>query len=331
MALTNSEYEKIKRIYDERRLSNDRLLTQRREEVYEKLPAYKALEDKIADISMECSRALIRMPDETERRAYMDKLHSDILDMRMEKKKLLEANGYARDYLDPIYSCPKCRDTGFIDGEKCSCFKQLELEPLYDASRIRELLERNNFSLLSYDYYKDEDLRRFTEAVKTCRKFISEFGTDCRNLIFYGTVGTGKSFLSCCVAKELLDSGRSIIYFSAQQLFQSISAHFYDKEKDELNSLYERIYGSELLLIDDLGTEMVNEFTRTQLFTILNERALRANPVIISTNLDLDTIRRTYSDRIFSRLADNSLICHLTGRDIRIQKKIEREYNNKAN
>ena len=327
MALTNGEYEKIKRIYDERRLSNERALMERRADVYSRIPRYKALEDKIADISMECSRAMIRMPDAAQRKSYMDKLHSDILDLRMEKKKLLEAEGLPRDYLDPIYSCVKCRDTGFIDGEKCSCFKQLELEPLYDASRIKELLARNNFALLSYDYYKDEDLRRFGEAVKTCRQFIADFDKDCRNLIFYGTVGTGKSFLSCCVAKELLDSGRSIIYFSAQQLFQSISAHFYDKDKDELNSLYGRIYGSDLLIIDDLGTEMVNEFTRTQLFTILNERALRNNPVVISTNLDLDTIRRTYSDRIFSRLADNSFICHLTGRDIRIQKKIEREYN----
>ena len=331
MALTNSEYEKIKRIYDERRLENDRLLSKRREEVYEKLPAYKALEDKIADISMECSRALIRMPDEAERKAYMDKLHSDILDKRMEKKKLLAANGYERDYLDPVYSCPKCRDTGFIDGEKCSCFKQLELEPLYDASRIRELLAQNNFSRLSYDYYKGEDLHRFTEAVKTCRQFISEFGTEYRNLLLYGTVGTGKTFLSCCVAKELLDSGRSIIYFNAQQLFQSISAHLYDKDKEELNSLYERIYGSELLLIDDLGTETVNEFTRAQLFTIINERTLRSNPVIISTNLELENIRQLYSDRVLSRLTANSFVCHLTGRDIRLQKNAERQYNNKVN
>ncbi|MBP5609459.1 MAG: ATP-binding protein [Lachnospiraceae bacterium] len=327
MALTNQEYEKIKRIYDDRRLANDRLLSARRKEVFELIPAYAKLEEKTADISMECSRALIRIPSEADRKEYMDKLHSDILDLRMEKKKLLEANGFSRDYLDPLYTCPRCRDTGFIDGEKCSCFKQLELEPLYDGSQIKELLKRNNFSLLSYDYYKDEDLKRFEQAVKTCRCFVDDFGKDFRNLLFYGTVGTGKSFLSCCIAKELLDRGRSIIYFSAQQLFQSISSHYYDKEKDELNSLYERIYGSELLIIDDLGTEMVNEFTRTQLFTVLNERALRSNPVVVSTNLDLDTIRRTYSDRIFSRLADNSIICHLTGRDIRIQKKIEKEYN----
>ena len=327
MSLTNQEYEKIKRIYDDRRLANDRALASRRKEVFERIPAYAELEEKTADISMECSRALIRIPSDTDRKGYMDKLHSDILDLRMEKKKLLEANGFSRDYLDPIYTCTKCRDTGFIDGEKCSCFKQLELEPLYDGSQIKELLKRNNFSLLSYDYYKDEDLKRFEQAVKTCKCYIDDFGKDCRNLLFYGTVGTGKSFLSCCIAKELLDRGRSIIYFSAQQLFQSISSHYYDKEKDELNSLYERIYGSELLIIDDLGTEMVNEFTRTQLFTVLNERALRSNPVVVSTNLDLDTIRRTYSDRIFSRLADTSIICHLTGRDIRIQKKIEREYN----
>ncbi len=330
MALTNQEFERIKLIYDERRLSNEREQMRRREEIRTAVPAIKELDDRTADISMEYSRSLIAIPEEDKRKALMDELHAKIFDLRMEKKKLLEAAGYSRDYLDPIYTCASCRDTGFIDGEKCSCFRQLELEPLYDASRIRLLLERNNFSLLNYDYYTGEDLERFSLAVKTCEDFIRDFGKDFNNLVFYGTVGTGKSFLSCCVAKELLDRGCSIIYFSAQQLFQSISAHFYDKEKDELNSLYERIYGSDLLIIDDLGTEMVNEFTRTQLFTVLNERALRRNPVITSTNLDMDTIRRTYSDRIFSRLVDNSLICHLTGRDLRIQKKIEKEYN-KAN
>ena len=326
MGLTNFEYDKIKRIYDDRRMKNEKLLMERRQEIFSRIPAYKQLEDETADISMECSRLLIRMQDPDARKAEMDKLHAKLLEMRMSKKKLLEENGYSRDYLDPIYTCPRCRDTGFADGEKCSCFKQLELEPLYEGSRIRDLLEQNNFSLLSYDYYKDQDLKNFSDAVKTCGTFIKDFGKDYKNLLFYGTVGTGKSFLSCCIAKELLDRGRSIIYFSAQQLFQNISAHFSDKDKNELNSLYERIYGCDLLIIDDLGTEMVNEFTRTQLFTVLNERAIRRKSIVISTNLNLEEIRRTYSDRIFSRLTENGLFCHLTGRDIRIQKKLESEY-----
>jgi len=326
MGLTNLEYDKIKRIYDDRRMRNEMLLMERRQEVYSRIPAYKALENETADISMECSRTLINLQDPQARKAETDKLHARLLDIRMAKRKLLEENGYSRDYLDAIYTCPRCRDTGFADGEKCSCFKQLELEPLYDGSRIKTLLMQNNFSLLSYEYYKDQDLKNFSDAVKTCEEFIKNFDSDHKNLLFYGTVGTGKSFLSCCIAKELLDRGRSIIYFSAQQLFQSISSHFYDKEKDELNSLYERIYGCDLLIIDDLGTEMVNEFTRTQLFTVLNERALRRKSLVISTNLNLEEIRRAYSDRIFSRLTDNGLFCHLTGRDIRIQKKLESEY-----
>ena len=326
MALTNEEYEKIRRIYEERRREDDYELAARKEEVARRIPRYRDLEERIADLSMECSRALISSDSEEERRKLTDRLHAEVLTLRMEKRRLLEENGYPRDHLDGVWQCPKCRDTGFIDGEKCSCFKQLEIDSLYDASRIRLILEQNNFSLLSYDYYKGEDLRFFQEAVRNCREFIAAFREEYRNLLLYGTVGTGKSFLSGCVAKELLDKGHSIIYFSAQQLFQSISAVYYDHDKSELNSLYERIYGSDLLIIDDLGTEMVNEFTRTQLFTVLNERALRRNPVIISTNLDLENIRRIYSDRLFSRLADNCRICRLSGKDIRLQKKLEAEY-----
>ncbi len=326
MALTNEEYEKIRKILEERRRDDDYKLAARKKEISGRIPAYTELDRRIADLSMDCSRAMIGSESEEQRRDLMDRLHAEVLTLRMEKKHLLEENGYPRDYLDGVWHCPKCRDTGFIDGEKCSCFKQLEIESLYDASHIRLILEQNNFSLLSYDYYKGEDLRFFQEAVRNCRAFIDGFRTEYRNLLLYGTVGTGKSFLSGCVAKELLDKGHSIIYFSAQQLFQSISAVYYEHDKSELNSLYARIYGSDLLIIDDLGTEMVNEFTRTQLFTVLNERALRRNPVIISTNLDLENIRRTYSDRLFSRLADNCRICRLSGKDIRLQKKLESEY-----
>ncbi|MCR4640920.1 MAG: ATP-binding protein [Lachnospiraceae bacterium] len=326
MALTNEEYEKIRRILEERRLEDDHLLSLRRKEVYGRIPEYRGLEDRIASLSMECSRSLITEKSGESRRQLMDTLHGQLKELRLEKKRLLEEHSFAADYLDGVWQCPKCRDTGFVDGEKCSCFKQLEIDSLYDASHIRLILEQNNFSLLSYDYYKGEDLRFFQEAVKNCHAFIDSFRKEYKNLLLYGTVGTGKSFLSGCVAKELLDKGFSIIYFSAQQLFQSISAVYYDHDKSELQSLYERIYGSDLLIIDDLGTEMVNEFTRTQLFTVLNERALRRNPVIISTNLDLENIRRTYSDRLFSRLADNCRICRLSGKDIRLQKKLEAEY-----
>jgi DNA replication protein DnaC len=327
MALTNEQFQKISRIYEERRLNNDYQLMQRKEEIYQKIPSYRALDRQIADLSMECSRALIEGASDMDPAARLAALRSRILDLRLEKKKLLEENGYPRDYLEPSFVCSKCRDTGFIEGEKCSCFKQYEISYLYASSNLHEILEKNNFSLLSRHYYtSEESLEHFDKAVENCRKFIDQFGQDYRNMMFYGTVGTGKSFLSGCIAKELLDRGTSILYFSAVQLFQSLLNASYSTDKSELNRLYDTLFSSDLLIIDDLGSEHVTDYTRSQLFQILNERALRQKPFLLSTNLDLQELREVYYDRIFSRLIDNSYICRLTGPDIRMKKKIENDH-----
>ncbi|MCR5250278.1 MAG: ATP-binding protein [Lachnospiraceae bacterium] len=326
MPLTNEEYAKIQHIYEERRRADEYALAERLKEIRERIPAYRETEESIIDASVSCSRSLIGISDEGKRAAKLKELHETLDGLSKQKAELLAQYGYPADYASLHWQCEKCRDSGFVNGEKCSCFKQLEIDLLYDHSNLRVILEQNNFSLLSYDYYTGEHLRHFEEAVRECRSFIEDFDSEYRNLLFYGTVGTGKSFLSACVAKELLDTGHSIIYFSAQQLFQTISGSYYDKDKSELNSLYGHLYESDLLIIDDLGTEMVNEFTRTQLFNIINERALREHSTVISTNLELQQIRELYSDRLFSRLADHCRICHMTGKDIRLQKKLEAEY-----
>ncbi|MBR3518139.1 MAG: ATP-binding protein [Lachnospiraceae bacterium] len=327
MALTNEQFQKISRIYEERRMNNDYQLMHRKEEIYKKIPAYHDLDRQIADLSMACSRALISDADDMEPSARLAALRSQILDLRLAKKRLLEENGYPRDYLEPSFVCSKCRDTGFIEGEKCSCFKQYEISYLYASSNLHQILESNNFSLLSRHYYTSEEaLEHFDKAVENCHRFIEAFGTEYRNMVFYGTVGTGKSFLSGCIAKELLDRGTSILYFSAIQLFQSLLNASYSSDKTELNHLYDTLFASDLLIIDDLGSEHITDYTRSQLFQILNERSLRKKPFLLSTNHDLQELREEYSDRIFSRLVDNSYICHLTGQDIRMKKKIENDH-----
>ncbi len=327
MALPNEQFQKIRRIYEERRMNNDYELMRRKEEIYQKIPSYRALDLQIADLSMACSRALIAGSEDMEPAARLAALRSQILDLRLEKKKLLEENGYPRDYLEPIFVCSKCRDTGFIEGEKCSCFKQYEISYLYSASNLHQILEQNNFSLLSRHYYTtEESLEHFNNAVDNCKSFIEHFGEEHRNIIFYGNVGTGKSFLSGCIAKELLDRGTSILYFSAVQLFQSLLNASYNTDKSELNHLYDTLYSSDLLIIDDLGSEHITDYSRSQLFQILNERALRRKPFLLSTNFDLQKLREEYSERIFSRLIDSSYLCRLTGPDIRMKKKIENDH-----
>ena len=145
---------------------------------------------------------------------------------------------------------------------------------------------------------------------------------DYQNLLFYGTVGTGKSFLSNCIASELIKKGHSVIYFSSGDLFSKISEYAFRKNgKTSDTSPYEEIYNCDLLVLDDLGTELTNSFVISQLFTCLNERHLRRKSTIISTNLVMDYLRDRYDDRIFSRIISNYDVCKLSGQDVRIYKK----------
>ncbi len=231
--------------------------------------------------------------------------------------------GLSGDYLDPVYECSDCKDTGFLaEGGKCHCFKQAVIDLLYEQSGIRKMLESENFNSLSYEYYAGEDLSRFKNTVITCRNFIRNFNSDYHNLFFYGTVGTGKSFLSGCVAKELLESGYSVIYFSASELFDLLSRYKFDyKSFHELHAEHEDLFGCDLLIIDDLGTEYTNNLVNSELFSLINERHLQQKATVISTNLSLEDFRNRYSDRIFSRITSNYEICKLTGPDIRMYKK----------
>ena len=175
-------------------------------------------------------------------------------------------------------------------------------------------------------------MTRFQNAVSVSKDFVNGFKNHYQNLFFYGTVGTGKSFLSGCIAKELLSQGHSVIYFSANGLFEKLSRYSFDtKSKDSLYNFYKDLYNCDLVIIDDLGTEVTNSFVTSQLFGLLNERHMRQKSTIISTNLSLEELRDRYSDRVFSRITSNYSICKLTGQDIRIQRKLSGKLTPKHN
>ncbi|MCM1190267.1 MAG: ATP-binding protein [bacterium] len=322
MSLTNSQYESILRDYEEIRDGSRRLLEVRRAKVYETVPGYRELEASVSALSVSAAKSMLS-GDDTAR----EKLRGSLSEIALRRKALLSEYGFPEDFLDPVYRCAKCCDTGYIASEnrpkeKCSCFRRREIAVLYSQSNIRNRIAAENFSTLSTEYYLGEDLQRFDSAVKLSREFIKSFDQDYRNILFYGTVGTGKSFLSCCIAKELIDRERSVIYFSASAFFDTLARYSFDRgEKAALQDLYEDIYGCDLLIVDDLGTEITNTFVASQLFSCLSERALRQKPMIISTNLSLEELRDRYSDRIFSRITSSFSLCKLTGPDIRIYKK----------
>lgn len=321
MPLTNSQYDSIMRSYEEKQRKARRLLEERTRLIYEKIPAYGQLERQVASVSIAKGKALLNGEA-----GALSELKAELKKLSEGKAALLSENGYPADFLTPVYECSKCSDTGYVGGRKCSCFRAAEIELIYEQSHIKNLLATENFSKLSYGYYEGEDLKKFEKAVQICQNFIERFNSDYQNMFFYGTVGTGKSFLSCCVAKELMDKGYLVIYFSAAQLFDLLSKSIFDKDSREAASgISDDIYGCDLLIIDDLGTELTNSFVSSQLFSCLNNRFLRKKSTIITTNLSLAELRDRYSDRIFSRITSNYEVCKLTGKDIRMKKKTDRK------
>lgn len=317
MPLTNAQYDQVHRIYERRQLEHQRTRNDRLAEIRTRLPEYASLEKEESALQLRKADCLF---------SGNSTLASDISEqielLRAKKTNLLTRNGYPEDYLMAQYDCPKCKDTGYIDGQKCQCFSQACISLLYEQSGLRQQLQHDNFSNLSYEYYQGEDLTRFQNAVETCHNFVKNFNSDYRNLFFYGTVGTGKSFLSGCIAKELIEKGNLVLYFSSGKLFNELSRNSFNYSgREELTALQNDLYHSDLLIIDDLGTEMTNSFVLSQLFSLLNERHLLHKSTVISTNLSLQELQDRYSDRVFSRITSGYELCKLTGRDIRMYQK----------
>ncbi|MCM1259008.1 MAG: ATP-binding protein [Roseburia sp.] len=327
MPLSNSQYDEILREYNAKQIRNQHLAENRKKEVYAKDARLKEIDDAISSCSVTQARKLLNGD-----RAALAVLREEIKAYRKERLHILERLGCGEDYFVPDYDCPDCRDTGYIGDKRCHCFKQRAIDLVYTQSNIRNILQEENFQTFSYEYYSKIEINPSTglssletmkNAVRTCHNFIDEFDRHFSNLFLYGDTGVGKTFLSNCVAKELLDQGHSVIYFTAFQLFDIFEKNtFRHKTDSDMVASHQNIFDCDLLIIDDLGTEMPNSFTISQLFLCLNERILRKKSTIISTNLPISQMAQTYSERTFSRITSNYVMIKLFGDDIRIQKKI---------
>ncbi|MCQ2491505.1 MAG: ATP-binding protein [Lachnospiraceae bacterium] len=329
MALPTWQYDELMRAYDQRRQQNQDLHRRRLSEVYAKIPAIKQLDEEISSHSIAIGRKMLFDSDESALKELRDKN----LELSMAKVEYLVQNGYAPDYLDPIYTCRACKDTGYIGNKKCSCLKQAIVNQLYKQSNIYEKLIEENFQTFSYEYYSEEQLypnrpsprRNIVSIVERCMDFISTFKSNPgQNILFQGSVGVGKSFLTNCIAKELLDESCTVIYLTAFELVEVFENHRFHRSSDgESSYSMDYILNCDLLIIDDLGTEMTNSFVASELFLCLNERLLRKKSVIISTNLSLSQLKDNYTERVISRIAENYLICNIYGEDIRMKKSFK--------
>lgn len=327
MALQNFQYDIIMREYSRRQSQVQHVLEEHRREAFAKVPRLLEIDQTVAGLSAEKIRSML-----SGKPGSVDELKEEVAALAAERTALLLENGFPADYLEPHYFCPSCQDTGYIDGHKCACFKKAEIELLYTQSNLAEILQKENFDHFSFEWYSDTMKNEATgltardtakRAYDMARNFVRDFDSRFQNLFLYGSTGVGKTFLSHCIAHDLLENSHCVLYFSAFDLFDRLAQTAFSR-KSETDPGEEFILDCDLLIIDDLGTELTNSFVSSQLFLCINERIARRKSTIISTNLKLEDFSSTYSERTFSRIASNYQMIKLIGNDIRIQKVFSR-------
>lgn len=327
MGLTREQFDIINNSYNNRRLENKIKMDKRIKEVYDNVPSIAEYDREIASAAVNATR--LALSGELSAKAS---LREDIALISEKKKAALLSHGYTADYLDEIFTCPLCKDTGFIHGKPCECLKSEIIKLIYSRSELDKILSLENFDTFHFDYYSEDfiddisglsSLENIERIVDQCHYFINNFDKQPCNLLFYGRAGTGKTFLINCIAKELIEKSYSVIYLSSVQFFDLLADYSFKRNN---SSVYRQIsmtelLGCDLLIIDDLGTEMSNSFTDSALFDCLNERLIHQKSTIISTNFSIEDLQNKYEERIFSRVIGSYTSFKIFGDDIRIKKK----------
>lgn len=313
------------RVYEEKRAKSRDLANLHYEHACQKVPKLASIDASISSASLDQAKKLLAGDD-----TALASLKEEIRSLSDRRRRLLSDAGFPEDYLEQHFECPDCQDTGYVGTKKCHCFLKAIIDLFYTQSNLKGLLEQENFEHFNFDYYSSNYRDRLsgqnsrelaTRAYQECMNFIHNFDTEHGNLLLFGNTGIGKTFLSHCIAKEVMDSLHSVLYLTASEFFDALLEKALTRN-DESCLLYEQIHQCDLLIIDDLGTERNTDFVVSQLFVCLNDRILNRKSTIISTNLTLEEIKTNYTERTFSRISNHYKILRLAGDDIRIQKKL---------
>lgn len=291
----------------------------RHKQVAKEAPELLTLENKMRKSAYDVFR-VIGMGDNAER--YIKKLRDENLAAQAEIKRILAGLGYSEDYLEPVYTCPVCEDTGFHDGRLCKChlelLKQLSYEQLCKKSQLR----LSTFDDFSLDYYRDDDrtYELMSRILEYCKNYAANFDLNSTSVLMSGETGLGKTHLSLAIAGEVIQKGFGVVYGSAQNLFGDVEKEHFGRSDEPDGTTEKMMLECDLLILDDLGAEFITNFSVATLNNVINTRILASRPTIISTNLKVTELDGKYSRRITSRILGEYQVLAFEGRDIRYQK-----------
>ena len=338
--MNNALLKQILKEYDLKRSNAIQKAEIQKKQLLDVNPRLMQIEDELSKISLETSKAILSCPSKEEQDRLLQDLKKRSSALIKEKNTFIkELTKQSTNYLKPHFECNKCKDTGFVIknnlSQMCSCLKQRIYDIAYNKCNIGNL-ELENFSTFNPKLFSDIPDKQLYKSPMSPREnilllkakaeqFIENFDDpEEKNLLFSGNTGTGKTFLTNCIANEVLKLGKTVLYQTAPVMLNDVIDSKFGKNDSNFN-IYENVLAADLLVIDDLGTENLNSVMISELFTIINTRLLNQNhkitKTIISTNLSIDELFKTYSTRIGSRLAGNYRILRFFGDDLRLKKK----------
>lgn len=319
-------YEKAQAIIDKRRFDNSMTIQRRTEELRTKIPEIYEIDRKLSGTIDELAKIILsKRPDA---RQQIEQVKNENLALQERIRKLLKDNGYKEDYLDPIYYCRKCGDTGIGDGGRCSCFNEaLKMIASQELSKSLPmgLTCFESFDLTLYSDQPKADLKNSSprEMMKKCYQacidYAEDFHVPNESIFMTGGTGLGKTHLSLSIAKKVIEKNYSVVYGSVPDLLRRIESAHFNKTEDD-TEVMSTLKECDLLLLDDLGAEFESAFYVSCLYELINARMNYGRPTIVNTNLSGTELKKRYSDRIVSRLYSMKTLV-FAGEDIRMKLK----------
>jgi len=312
-------YEKAMNIIQKRRVDAINLNQMRIEEVNRDVPEISEFNAHLYNTSYEIFQIISGGNTSHDVEAKIAELKKSNLEVQRLIKSALRNYHYPDDYLDIHYYCRDCNDTGYKGGEYCHCFQELVGKLSAEEMNKNSQIKLSSFETFSLDYYHGEDYAIMKKIFERAKKISEEFGNTCENVLMIGDTGLGKTHLSLAIAGEVLKKGFSVIYDSSINILHKIELEHFGR--DRVNDTLSLVNNSDLLIIDDLGTEFESPFYLSTIYNIINTRLNMSKSTIISTNLSLKDIETRYSKRISSRLSTMYTCMVFCGRDVRSQKQ----------
>ncbi len=320
MAYSKRILNKVTNDFQDKRNAAKQLVQQREIEIYEKIPEIEKIDTELRKLGLQLTKSVISGSDVEK---SIEKIRKESRKLNEIKCEELVKHGYAPDYLLIKYNCDLCKDEGYIDGVMCKCFERTLKEEAYKYSNLPLIMDSRTFDDFNLDFYPEDGSEMSPRKIMTavfeyCRDYAEEFNSESENLFLYGGTGLGKTFISSCIAKAALEKGYSVFYQPAYKIFPIFEElRFGDRDKDILRMQTDEIFKTDLLIVDDLGTELTTAYTAEVFFDLLNSRINDKKQTIINTNLSLADVQGVYSERITSRILGNFTQLKFYGEDIR--------------